>query len=168
MGKWKYNDNEDTRAYKWVDKWYHHAPTADKQLACTPDEWKTYFVKLSKSLGWMVRWGAASEGLMVRTDGFVPLKDVMRHRRFKQFCSRHVKVLVQHDPSRYALKTEDFVVLVGEVEEGNTRTGKCPKKRKRSAQEIQEYYVPRHVDEEEGEASQVSIEYTFMEVVERF
>jgi len=42
-------------------------------------------VALGKSLAWLLRAGAAKEGIAVRSDGYCDLQDVLNHRSISRF-----------------------------------------------------------------------------------
>ncbi|KAF9290355.1 tRNA 2'-phosphotransferase 1 [Mortierella alpina] len=42
-------------------------------------------VRLSKALSWLLRHNAESQGVAIRPDGYVKLKDVLNHSKFKGF-----------------------------------------------------------------------------------
>ncbi|GAO46773.1 phosphotransferase KptA/Tpt1 [Saitoella complicata NRRL Y-17804] len=61
-------------------------------------------VQLSKSLSYILRHGAAKEGLEMREDGYVILKDILARPKFKNVTFEEIQHIVEtNDKKRYAL-----------------------------------------------------------------
>ena len=71
-------------------------------------------VRLSKSLAWLLRHNAESEGFTFLDGGYLPVEDVLRHRRFQGFTVGDVEEVVRNcSKQRYALKeAEDGRLLI--------------------------------------------------------
>ncbi|KAJ8503061.1 hypothetical protein ONZ45_g11188 [Pleurotus djamor] len=64
-------------------------------------------VRLSKTLSWLLRHGAASEGLPVRQDGYVKVTDLLANPRLKELSLELIREIVDNDAkSRYHLMSE--------------------------------------------------------------
>ncbi|KAF9499556.1 hypothetical protein BDN71DRAFT_1441687 [Pleurotus eryngii] len=65
-------------------------------------------VRLSKTVSWLLRHGAASEGLCMRPDGYVNVADLLANSRLKELTLEMLKDLVDKDAkSRYHLMSDD-------------------------------------------------------------
>ncbi|KAF4593119.1 hypothetical protein EYR38_008829 [Pleurotus pulmonarius] len=65
-------------------------------------------VRLSKTVSWLLRHGAASEGLSMRSDGYVKVTDLLANSRLKELTLESLKDLVDKDAkSRYHLMSDD-------------------------------------------------------------
>ncbi|RUS28901.1 hypothetical protein BC938DRAFT_481296 [Jimgerdemannia flammicorona] len=65
-------------------------------------------IKLSKAMSWLLRHRAEQEGIPIRPDGFVRVKDMLSHKRFKQYKLADVQREVAiNDKQRYALVEEE-------------------------------------------------------------
>ncbi|RUP49146.1 hypothetical protein BC936DRAFT_143186 [Jimgerdemannia flammicorona] len=65
-------------------------------------------IKLSKAMSWLLRHRAEQEGIPIRPDGFVRVKDMLSHKRFKQYKLADVQREVAiNDKLRYALVEEE-------------------------------------------------------------
>ena len=63
-------------------------------------------VRLSKSLAWLLRHNAESEGFTFLDGGYLPVLEVLKHRRFQGFTVADVKEVVKNcSKQRYALST---------------------------------------------------------------
>jgi len=63
-------------------------------------------VRLSKSLAWLLRHNAESEGFTFLDGGYLPVLEVLKHRRFEGFTVADVEEVVQScSKQRYALST---------------------------------------------------------------
>ncbi|XP_037718528.1 tRNA 2'-phosphotransferase 1 [Drosophila subpulchrella] len=62
-------------------------------------------VQLSKKLSWLLRHGAKSEGIPIRTDGFVGVTDLQEHPRYKSFTLEKLQEIASADSKhRYTLR----------------------------------------------------------------
>ena len=63
-------------------------------------------VRLSKSLAWLLRHNAESEGFTFLDGGYLPVQEVLKHRRFQGFTVADVEDVVKNcSKQRYALST---------------------------------------------------------------
>jgi len=63
-------------------------------------------VRLSKSLAWLLRHNAESEGFTFLDGGYLPVLEVLKHRRFAGFTVTDVEEVVRNcSKQRYALST---------------------------------------------------------------
>eukprot|EP00088_Acartia_fossae_P003878 TRINITY_DN11668_c0_g1_i1.p1 TRINITY_DN11668_c0_g1~~TRINITY_DN11668_c0_g1_i1.p1 ORF type:complete len:207 (-),score=27.56 TRINITY_DN11668_c0_g1_i1:39-659(-) len=70
-------------------------------------------VKLSKALSWLLRHNAESQGFKLLPGGFLPVADVLKHRRFKGFSVENVINVVETcSKQRFTLKTENDQLLI--------------------------------------------------------
>merc|ERR1712209_218277 len=78
-------------------------------------------VRLSKSLAWLLRHNAESEGFKMMEGGYLPIKDVLKHRRFQGFTVEDVKEVVETcNKQRYALKEGDNGELLIRANQGHS------------------------------------------------
>lgn len=62
---------------------------------------------ISKSISWLLRHGAVSEGLPMRPDGYVPVEDLLRHPKLCGLDARMVEKIVEKDEkNRFDLSFE--------------------------------------------------------------
>ena len=65
-------------------------------------------VRLSKSLAWLLRHNAESEGFTFLEGGYLPVQEVLKHRRFAGFSLEDVEEVVRScEKQRYSLATGD-------------------------------------------------------------
>ena len=65
-------------------------------------------VRLSKSLAWLLRHNAESEGFTFLEGGYLPVMEVLKHRRFTGFSLEDVEEVVRScEKQRYSLATGD-------------------------------------------------------------
>ncbi|XP_068728498.1 tRNA 2'-phosphotransferase 1-like isoform X3 [Montipora capricornis] len=63
-------------------------------------------VKLSRALSYILRHGAAREGLQM-TEGFVFVDDLLKLRQFKHYCEDDIRqVVANNDKQRFALRDD--------------------------------------------------------------
>lgn len=63
-------------------------------------------VRLSKALAWLLRHNAESEGFTFLDGGYLPVQEVLKHRRFAGFTLEDVEEVVKNcEKQRYALTT---------------------------------------------------------------
>ena len=63
-------------------------------------------VRLSKSLAWLLRHNAESEGFTFLDGGYLPVLEVLQHPRFQGFTVADVEEVVKNcSKQRYALST---------------------------------------------------------------
>ncbi|KAL1921301.1 uncharacterized protein VTP21DRAFT_11017 [Calcarisporiella thermophila] len=68
----------------------------------------THDIKLSKSLSYVLRHGAEREGILMRNDGFVAVKDLLQHPRFKRYTLAKIQEVVDNnDKKRFLLAEEN-------------------------------------------------------------
>ncbi|XP_026833981.1 tRNA 2'-phosphotransferase 1 [Drosophila erecta] len=61
--------------------------------------------QLSKTLSWLLRHGAKTEGVTIRADGFVSVPDLQKHPRYKSFTLEKLKEIAAVDAKqRYTLR----------------------------------------------------------------
>eukprot|EP00092_Neocalanus_flemingeri_P006743 GFUD01007283.1.p1 GENE.GFUD01007283.1~~GFUD01007283.1.p1 ORF type:complete len:208 (+),score=43.44 GFUD01007283.1:46-669(+) len=53
-------------------------------------------VKLSKALSWLLRHNAESEGFTLLEGGFLPVEDILKHRRFVGYTVENVEEVVKN------------------------------------------------------------------------
>jgi len=72
-------------------------------------------VSLSKKLAYILRHGAAKEGIEMQSNGFCKVKDILALKKIKhaRYTLEHIKYIVDNnDKKRYALKEIDGVVYI--------------------------------------------------------
>ncbi|KAG0205205.1 hypothetical protein BGX28_003142 [Mortierella sp. GBA30] len=82
------NDNKKTSK--------HRAPRTDSPK-----------VRLSKALSWLLRHNAESQGIAIRSDGYVKIKDVLAHPKFKNFTLDDILEVVETDDKKRFQILED-------------------------------------------------------------
>ncbi|KAF9919766.1 tRNA 2'-phosphotransferase 1, partial [Linnemannia zychae] len=61
-------------------------------------------VRLSKALSWLLRHNAVSQGIAIRSDGYVKIADVLGHPKFKDFTLDDiVKVVDTNEKKRFEI-----------------------------------------------------------------
>ncbi|KAF9956711.1 tRNA 2'-phosphotransferase 1 [Mortierella alpina] len=61
-------------------------------------------VRLSKALSWLLRHNAESQGVAIRPDGYVKIKDVLNHSKFKGFTLDDIlEVVDTNDKKRFQI-----------------------------------------------------------------
>ncbi len=61
-------------------------------------------VRLSKALSWLLRHNAESQGVAIRPDGYVKIKDVLKHSKFKGFTLDDIlEVVDTNDKKRFQI-----------------------------------------------------------------
>ena len=64
-------------------------------------------VKLSKALSWLLRHNAESEGFTLLEGGFLPVSEILKHRRFVGFTIADVETVVQNcEKQRFGTKDD--------------------------------------------------------------
>merc|ERR1712209_107167 len=66
-------------------------------------------VRLSKSLAWLLRHNAESEGFKMMEGGYLPVKDVLKHRRFQGFTVEDVKEVIIKQYHKYETHIDQVV-----------------------------------------------------------
>ena len=62
-------------------------------------------VKLSKALSWLLRHNAESEGFTLLEGGFLPVSEILKHRRFVGCTIADVETVVQNcEKQRFGTK----------------------------------------------------------------
>ncbi|CAH1261562.1 TRPT1 [Branchiostoma lanceolatum] len=65
-------------------------------------------VKLSKSLSYLLRHGAAKMGFQLDSGGFLYVDEILRHQQFKRYTKEDVRqVVADNDKKRFALQEEE-------------------------------------------------------------
>ncbi|KAF8782504.1 tRNA 2'-phosphotransferase 1 like protein [Argiope bruennichi] len=65
-------------------------------------------IKLSKSLSWLLRHGAESQGLILDEGGFIDVQKILNLKQFKNFTVDDIKrVVVQNDKKRFTLRYKE-------------------------------------------------------------
>ena len=78
-------------------------------------------VRLSKSLAWLLRHNAESEGFTFLDGGYLPVADVLKHKRFTGFSRTDVEEVVKNcDKQRYALAVGDDGQLLIRANQGHS------------------------------------------------
>lgn len=74
-----------------------------------PDE-----IFLSKTLSWLLRHAACREGLNISSEGFIPVSEILNHRKLRQkFTVEDIKRIVQFsDKQRFDLKSIGGVLKI--------------------------------------------------------
>lgn len=78
-------------------------------------EWKGRFVKLSKTLAYMLRFGAQKNGLTLRPDAYIAVATLLAHGQFRGFGYLMEEVLIAVEKNvkeRFAVKKEGEVWLI--------------------------------------------------------
>ena len=84
-------------------------------------EANTSKVRLSKSLAWLLRHNAESEGFTFLEGGYLPVEDVLRHRRFTGFTITDVEEVVRdNDKQRFAIMVGDDGRLLIRANQGHS------------------------------------------------
>ncbi|CAO3568156.1 unnamed protein product [Mortierella alpina] len=61
-------------------------------------------VRLSKALSWLLRHNAESQGVTIRPDGYIKIKDVLNHSKFKGFTLDDIlEVVDTNDKKRFQI-----------------------------------------------------------------
>ena len=64
---------------------------------------------LSKALSWLLRHGAVTEGLPISKDGYIPLRDVLKHRLFaRRYTLDDIRRIVAIDDYRFNLQKNPY------------------------------------------------------------
>lgn len=109
----KQMSEQDMHDHVWVDDWLRSQPPQSQRW--TSQDWKQHFVKLSKTLSYILRHGADDQNLKVRRDGYISVAVLLNHNQFKNFgyTEADVEVAVaQNAKQRFALKREGDVLLI--------------------------------------------------------
>lgn len=70
-------------------------------------------VELSKTLSYVLRHGAVQEGIPIRSDGYMAIKDLLAHQLFKTYTVETIKkVVASSDKKRFELILEDGIELI--------------------------------------------------------
>uniref|UniRef100_A0A1B6DFR1 2'-phosphotransferase n=2 Tax=Clastoptera arizonana TaxID=38151 RepID=A0A1B6DFR1_9HEMI len=71
--------------------------------------------RLSRTLSWLLRHGAEQEGLPIQPDGFVPVKEILKHPQFKNKITMDElnNVVLLNNKKRFTLRTNNST---GELE----------------------------------------------------
>jgi len=78
-------------------------------------------IKLSKALSWLLRHNAETQGFTVLEGGFLPVKAILQHSRFKGFTVEEVKAVVDNCPkSRFALLEDEKGELLIRANQGHS------------------------------------------------
>ena len=78
-------------------------------------------VKLSKALSWLLRHNAESEGFTLQEGGFLPVADILKHRRFTGFTIADVESVVQNcEKQRFGTKMGDDGRLLIRANQGHS------------------------------------------------
>jgi len=104
--------------YDWVGAW-HAADT--RRHEWTVEQWKSHFLTLSKRCSYMLRHGAAENGLIMRSDGFIPVRDILAHKTFRGFSKEDVEVCVEHNTKKRFLLSEEGGELLIRAQQGHTK-----------------------------------------------
>ena len=84
-------------------------------------EANTSKVRLSKSLAWLLRHNAESEGFTFLEGGYLPVEDVLGHRRFTGFTVSDVEEVVRdNDKQRFAITVGDDGKLLIRANQGHS------------------------------------------------
>ncbi|XP_062473494.1 basic salivary proline-rich protein 2-like, partial [Pezoporus occidentalis] len=91
----------------------------ERSRGCDPS------VRLSKALSYVLRHGAAAEGLPMGPDGFVPLGALLRLPRFRGVSEREVRNVVAADPKgRFRLSPEPLRIRANQGHSLHVRGGR--------------------------------------------
>jgi 2'-phosphotransferase len=85
--------------YNWIADWIRTEPSRGKW---TEAEWKTYFVRLTKKMTWLLRNGDPRRGFFLQDDGYATVEDVLKHDEFTQweFTQEHIEFCVASCPKQ--------------------------------------------------------------------
>ena len=65
-------------------------------------------VRLSKALSWLLRHNAAAQGVAIRSDGYVLIKDVLAHSKFKGYTVTQVMEVVDtNEKKRFQVLSDE-------------------------------------------------------------
>ncbi|KAF9186236.1 hypothetical protein BGZ51_002184 [Haplosporangium sp. Z 767] len=65
-------------------------------------------VRLSKALSWLLRHNAEAQGITIRADGYVKIKDVLSHPKFKGYTLVDILTVVDtNDKKRFQILEDD-------------------------------------------------------------
>ena len=79
-------------------------------------------VKSSKALSWLLRHGAAKEGLTISSEGWVKVDDILKKKSFKTLDKSFIEKIVNNCPKkRFALKVENEALYI-RANQGHTMT----------------------------------------------
>jgi len=80
-------------------------------------------VRLSKALSWLLRHNAEKEGFVFLEGGFLPVQEVLKHKRFRGggYKLEDVQAVVAECPKqRFSLKTSQEGVLLIRANQGHS------------------------------------------------
>jgi len=80
-------------------------------------------VRLSKALSWLLRHNAEKEGFVFLEGGFLPVQDVLKHKRFRGggYTLEDVQAVVAECPKqRFSLKTSEEGSLLIRANQGHS------------------------------------------------
>ena len=78
-------------------------------------------VKLSKALSWLLRHNAESEGFTLLEGGFLPVSEILQHRRFTGFTVEEVEAVVKNcEKQRFGTKMGDDGRLLIRANQGHS------------------------------------------------
>jgi len=110
---------QDLLEHAWVDQWLLSRPGTQQWTAL---EWKSHFLKLSKTLSYILRHGAAENDLVLREDGYIRVAVLLAHAQFSKigFTEEELLLAVEHNAKqRFAVKREGNALLV-RAQQGHT------------------------------------------------
>ena len=77
--------------------------------------------QLSKALSWLLRHHAESEGFKLLPGGFLPVADILQHRRFTGFTVAEVEAVVRDCPKqRFSLQQGEAGQLLIRANQGHS------------------------------------------------
>ena len=78
-------------------------------------------VKLSKSLSWLLRHNAVNEGFTLLEGGYLPVPDILRHKRFTGWTEADVRRVVETcEKQRFGLAESDAGQLLIRANQGHS------------------------------------------------
>ncbi|KAJ3207846.1 tRNA 2'-phosphotransferase 1 [Dinochytrium kinnereticum] len=78
-------------------------------------------VRISKALSYILRHGAAKEGIPIRLDGYVKVEDLLRHKKFQGVTFDEIRqVVADNDKQRFTLIEEESERWVIKANQGHS------------------------------------------------
>ena len=110
-------NSRDMQDHAWVDAWVREDRA---RLRWSVGAWKHHFIQASHDLSKVLRHSAKREGLHMREDGYVAMKDLMKLARFRQNSHEEIIACVEHNSKqRFRLITEAGEELI-RAQQGHT------------------------------------------------
>lgn len=110
---------QDLLEHAWVEEWLLSRPGTQTWTAL---EWKSHFLKLSKTLSYILRHGAAENDLVLREDGYIRVAVLLAHGQFSKFGFTEEELILaveKNAKQRFAVKREGNALFI-RAQQGHT------------------------------------------------